>query len=267
MSGAIKTVLTNGDTYVQMTDDYSIQQEEQNVSAAIAEHVAMIFLWTGYPQAAQEEVHAAKAAGIPLFLFWAADSGVTNDILGGAYYDFTGSGTMVGNWVVKNVANARVMELTGSLGSGTTEAIEKGFADALAGSSAKITVNQNAQWSADKAASLTSSLMPANPGVNVIFTYNDEMALAVERVLSSLGLASKVKVVTESVSSTAGIAAVKSGTIPLAAYDPLADYGSQAMADALNLLKGKSGDKALEFGPSHITSSGTHTYCYQQYTK
>ena len=164
--------------------------------------------------------------------------------------------------------SAKVMELTGSLGSGTAEDIMAGTKEGM-GSSGEIVVSQDAAWDSAKAASLAQSLLPSHPEVNVIVTHNDDMALAVIRVVKQLGLQDKVKVITESVSGDAGIAAVKSGDIPFSALDPLAQYGIDAMTAALALKTGGTAEKAIQIGPSHYDTAADPdlAFCNQEYMK
>jgi ABC-type sugar transport system substrate-binding protein len=269
-SGAKEVLAKAGDTYFDKTSAYNVEDELRNVQTAITQKASMIMLWSAFPQSAQTEVRAAKAAGIPIYLFWNnPGTGVSaGDLVGSAYYDFLGSGVAVGKWITANVPDARIMELTGSLGSGTAEDIIKGTAQGL-DSSAKVVVNQDAAWDSAKAASLAQSLLPSHPEVNVIVTHNDDMALAVLRVVKKLGRQDQIKVITESVSSDAGIAATKTKEIPFAALDPLAQYGVDAMTNALKIVNNdSSGQKAIEIGPSHYdTTKNNLAFCYQEYMK
>ncbi|MBM2615688.1 sugar ABC transporter substrate-binding protein [Actinoplanes sp. LDG1-06] len=267
-SGVKQVLAAGGHTWADSSSAYNVENELRNVQSAISQGVDMIMLWSAFPQSAQSEVRAAKAAGIPIYLFWnnPGDDVSADDLLGSAYYDFKGSGVATGKWIADNVPNAKVMELTGALGSGTAEDIMAGTKEGM-GTSGEIVVSQDAAWDAAKAASLAQSLLPSHPEVNVIVTHNDDMALAVIRVVKQLNLQDKVKVVTESVSGDAGIAAVKSGEIPFAALDPLAQYGIDAMTAAL-ALKGGSGEKAIQIGPSHYdTSKNDLAFCNQEYMK
>jgi len=208
-------------------------------------------------------VSLAKNAGIPIYLFFNEVPLVTEDILGSSLYDFRGSGANVGVWIAENRPNGVILELTGSPGSGTAEAISQGIVDGIAGSNAVVKQRENANWSADDSASLAATLLPTNPDVNLVITHNDTMALAVQRVIDDLGLTGSVEVLTESVSSPAGLQAVEDGVIPMPnAVDPLAQYGENAANHALALLAGETDERFRLMGPNFVDPKNPGTFCY-----
>jgi ABC-type sugar transport system substrate-binding protein len=256
----VKKVLTAaGHTFVESSSVYNAEDEIRNVNAAISQGVDAMIVWDAFPQSGVRDVEAANAANIPIYLWFNEVPNVQTQVLGGSYYDFRGAGVAVGNWIQDNVTDPVIMELTGSPGSGTAEAISQGIDDVLGAGGVKL--RQNANWDNDQAAQLASTLLPANPDVNLIVTHNDGMALAVLRIVEQLGLQDSVQVITESVSSPEGIAAIEDGSIPMPAVDPLAEYGVLAAQHAIDLLAGTTDEKFRLFGPSHIDPANPGDFC------
>jgi simple sugar transport system substrate-binding protein len=268
-SGAKHVLDEAGDEWSEKTSAYDVEGELDNVNAAIQQGADLIFIWSAFPQSASAAVRAAKAADIPIFLFFNSANNVQDDILGGGYYDFRGGGAAAGSWIADTVPGAKVIELTGSLGSGTAEASSQGLDDGLSGSDAELVDRQDAEWSADKAATLASTLIAKHPDANVIVLPNDAMALSVLRVVKQLGKADAIKVISTSVSNPDGLAAIADGSIAYPGYDPLAQYGADSMTRALDLLSGETDNTTLDFGPSHLgedVDAADLSFCYDEYS-
>ena len=261
-SGVKQALDDAGHKYVESSSVYNVDDEIGLVTSAITQGVDAILIWTAFPQSGLRDVTLANEADIPIYLFFNEVPLVTDQILGSSLYDFRGSGAAVGAWIAENRPNGVILELTGSPGSGTAENISQGILDGIAGSAVTVKQRENANWSADEAASLAATLLPGNPDINLVITHNDTMALAVQRVINDLGLTGDVEVLTESVSSPAGIQAVEDGIIPMPAFDPLAEYGMNAANHALELL-GASTDERFRFiGPNLIDPEDPGAFCF-----
>lgn len=267
-SGAKHRLDEDGVEWVESTSAYDVEDELANVNAAIAQGVDMIFIWSAFPDSAAAEYRAAQAADIPLYLFFNQSESVADDVLGGAYYDFKGAGEAAGTWLTENKPDASIIELTGSLGSGTAEASSAGLDEAIEGSGVTLAARQDAQWSADEASKYASSLIPSNPDVSVIVTPNDAMALSVLRTVSKMDDADEISVISTSVSNPDGIAAIEDGSLPYPGYDPLAQYGDQAMTAALDLLDGGDSERSMFFSPATVDASDPSSlaFCYDEYS-
>ena len=114
-----------------------------------------------------------------------------------------------------------------------------GFEDAMKAAGMKIVSSQSGQWEMEKANTVASGILAANPGVKALLCANDNMALGAVSAIQSAGKAGQIHVV-----GFDNIAAVKpllaDGRLLATADqhgDQLAAFGIEA---ALKILKDKS---------------------------
>jgi ribose transport system substrate-binding protein len=138
-----------------------------------------------------DAVNNAWASCVPVILL---DRDITNT----DYTMFIGAnnvsiGREAGRYVAQWCADqgldpCNVFEIDGL--SGTSGAIDRatGFAEGIEGSTATVTVLQNANWLRERAVEVANSTLQANPDINVIYAENDPMAEGAYIAAQNLGL-------------------------------------------------------------------------------
>ena len=86
-----------------------------------------------------------------------------------------------------------IIVLEGKAGASSSVDIVKGANDTFAQySDIKVVASQTADWSRDKAMTVTENLLQANPNVSAIFAANDEMAMGALKAVQEAGKAGKI---------------------------------------------------------------------------
>jgi signal transduction histidine kinase/DNA-binding response OmpR family regulator len=191
-------------------------------------------------------IRRAKDAGIPTIMF---DRNI-NDKCYTAYLgaDNTVLGRSVGEYIAALMGRqGDVIELKGLPGS--TPAIERheGFMNALSHyPDIKLLGWGDADWTAERGASVVDSLLTLYPTAKAIFAQNDRMAIAARQVAINHGLPNIIIVGIDAVAEV-GIKAVADGVINATFLYPTG--GSELVETAYKILKGEA------YQPNIILSS------------
>ena len=134
-------------------------------------------------------VRRANEANVPVV----AVDGVVGD--GGAVVAYVGfdnaaGGATAADYFASLDNVGEVLELQGALGAYHAQKRGGGFNEAASGKFEVI--SRPAEWLAENAQAITADVLTANPGVNGIFTHNDEMIRGVLAGLRQLDKATKV---------------------------------------------------------------------------
>ncbi len=123
-------------------------------------------------------IDEVMSRGIPVIVF---DRNVTGDnytAFRGA--DNHGTGLHAARYMLSHVGpDAKVLEITGNLGSTPAQDRRNGFMQGIAGSpGVKVVASASGLWDYDHAYATADSLLSIYPDVNVIYAHNDRMAIA-----------------------------------------------------------------------------------------
>lgn len=171
----------------------SAAKQVSDVRSMIAQKVDLIFLAPREEKPLAPVVKEAAKAGIPVILL---DRNIDQALAkpGVDYVTFIGSdfieeGRRVGEWLVKATGGkAAIIQLEGTTGSSPANDRKKGFDDVIAGQPGmKILASQSGDFARDKGRQVAQTLLQANPGADVIYAHNDEMAIGAISALEAAG--------------------------------------------------------------------------------
>lgn len=133
-------------------------------------------------------INEVMERGVPVIVF---DRNVIGDnctAFRGA--DNHGIGRMAANYMLSHVGpNARVIEISGNLGSTPALDRRRGFNEALADApGASVVASASGFWNDERAARAADSLLAIYPDVDAVYAHNDRMAVAAADVAARRGL-------------------------------------------------------------------------------
>lgn len=128
-------------------------------------------------------VRRANEAGIPVV---AVDAvvGEGAEVVSYVGFDNAAGGAVAADYLTE-IGATNVLELQGALGAYHAQRRGGGFEEAATGNFEVIP--RPAEWLAENAQAITADVMTANPGVDAIFTHNDEMIRGVLAGLRQIG--------------------------------------------------------------------------------
>lgn len=132
-------------------------------------------------------IEKINAAGIPVVTVDAISAG--GDVAGHVGFDNEAAGHEAADFLIKELPDGGpVLELTGAQGAYHAVRRGRGFDEGMAKDKKFKVIKRDAEWTADKALSLTVDNFTANPDIKAVYSHNDEM---VRGVVSGLGQAGK----------------------------------------------------------------------------
>lgn len=180
-------------------DSSNLQDEIAKIETLISQDVDALGIEPWDAKAMIPTLEKAKNAGIPVFILQsvvpgAAEQGlVTSSIMG----DEVAGGKIAGTWLGNALGgNGRVAIIEGA--PADTPGVERanGVEEGLkAFPGIEVVARQPADWARDKALTVATNILTANPDINAIFADNDEMAFGAVSALKAAKLDDKVIVV------------------------------------------------------------------------
>jgi ribose transport system substrate-binding protein len=196
------------------------------------------------------EVSKVFKKGIPVILL---DRGVDSQ----DYTTLVGAdnkliGEKAGQYVAQRFPNgARIIEIAGIPDATATKERAEGFRTGL-GDLEKYTIvaSQPGDYLRGKAIQVFQSMLTAQPGVNVVYAHNDEMALGATKVLKDAGKIGSVAVIGVDGQNEA-IQSVADGDMAATFVYPRP--GADGLKAALKVLNGETVDKRIILPTTQIT--------------
>jgi ribose transport system substrate-binding protein len=200
------------------------------------------------PSGSKEVVPAiakANAAGIPVVIVDTRVDPAAEKEAGIKIAAFVGSdnyegGKVAGRQMIEATGGkAKVALLEGIPGHETGDSRLRGFKDATKGTPGiQVVASQTANWERDQAFNVFQNMMQAHPEIDALFACNDMMALGAMEAIAAAGKTGKIKVIGFDAVDDARKAIVAGTMVASVAQFP-ADMGRQAVASAVQLIKGE----------------------------
>ncbi|QWW20170.1 ABC transporter substrate-binding protein [Schaalia sp. 19OD2882] len=185
---SIKSSLT-ADKGFDLTFVDAQQKQENQIKALrdfIAQDVDVIafapVIETGWDEVLQE----VKDAGIPVILVdRTIKTSVDKSYVTHIGSDMASEGKAAGEWVKKNVPDAKIFELQGTMGSGPQIDREKAF-DEVVGAD-KILGKASGNFTRAEGKTAMEAALQAHPNMNLVFAHNDDMGLGAIEAIEAAG--------------------------------------------------------------------------------
>jgi len=201
--------------------DAQQQQENQiaTIRAYIQQRVSVIAFSPVVESGWDTVLKEAKAAGIPVVLTdRAIDTSDPSLYVTRLGSDFVKEGEKAGQWATKEFASAtsvNVIEIEGTTGSAPTIGRRTGFANAI-GHDPKfhIIATQDGGFTRSGGEQAMEALLKAHPGVDLVYSQNDDMALGAIQAIEAAGKKPGTDIKVESIDATHdGMEALAEGKI------------------------------------------------------
>jgi ribose transport system substrate-binding protein len=154
--------------------------------------------------------------------------------------DSVAAARTLGDWVVEQAGGqGKLAILQGQIGTTPQVDRQKGFEQALESAPGlKVVAEQTADWSQDKGFAVAQDMLQATPDINIMWGQADAMALGAAQAVSNANVPQDVLVVGFD-GDTAGLQAVKDGTIEATMVQQTQEMGRLAVQSACDLATGK----------------------------
>lgn len=238
-----------GGTLVSLNSDANAQKQLANGQDLIAQGVDAILLTSTDAATGRKVVELAEGAGIPVVLAGlpVPDADPTSALL----LNFETMGQLMGDWIAENRPDAKLGVIQGLPGQGVTEAISKGLTEALAGSAVQVVADQPADWSRQKAGTVAQNMLQANPDIDLLYVYNEDMLVGVVQALKSNG--ESVELVSDN-GSADGIKLIQDGTLQATIAQSPSNEGILSVDIAAQILAGEEVPKVVDYPLSVVTA-------------
>ena len=187
---------SQGMKVVEVNSDYKPEKELANVQDLVAKGVDAIAVITAGAAGSAASIKAASDAKVPIFFIAGKPELMPGtDLTGHVTDNFVILGYQLGQWVAKNMPNAKCVEIPGFLGQGPAEGQIVGFQMALdEANQGECKVLKSSEWQSDKAIPITQDLLAAGTPFDVIFAANGETARGVLQVFNEQNVKNKAVV-------------------------------------------------------------------------
>lgn len=171
-------------------------------------------------------------------------------------FDAIKSGNIAGDYIVeavKDLDDAKVVEIQGIMGTNVAQDRSKGFNDAIAkGSNIKKVATQSADFDRSKALDVMENILQANKEIDAVYAANDEMGLGVIEAIEAAGRLDDIVVISCDAIDPA-IEALKAGKLNATIAEPPFFLGKAGLQTALDHLNGKEVEKEVILDSTLVT--------------
>lgn len=202
--------------------------------------------------------NACEEAGIPLIL---VNSVINSD----NYTAYVGSsddeaGKLAGEFAIEQAAGepTNVLIMHGLMGHSAMILREKGFKEAIDGSSLSILDEQTANWQRDEGMTLMEDWLMRYDDIDIVFAENDEMALGAIEAIKNDGRTG-IKVIGVDAIEEA-VQAVKDGSMAATIFQDAAGQGSTSVETALKIVNGETVNKEIIIPFITISADNVNEY-------
>ncbi len=166
-----------------LNSEYTPEKEISNFEDLIAMGVDGIMCIAANTESVQTAANLAADAGIPT-VFVSSGPAENFDTLVTGNWSY--SGKTHAEYLNEKMPGAKVALVEGASGQGIANLIHEAFVATYEG---EIVAEHDCNWSREEAMTYTQDLIASGTEVDVIFTYNDEMAAGAQQALEEAGYA------------------------------------------------------------------------------
>jgi ABC-type sugar transport system substrate-binding protein len=225
----------------------SVEEQIEKAEAMIAQGVTYLGLhpWDG--AAVVPLIESASARGVKVVILI---DGVPDVVENGKALTFisgneTAAAQEIGKWVAgKYPGSPQAAVITGTPGNLSADNRTNGFKAGIKGSAVKVVAEGTGNWARDEALRVAGDMLTANPGLNVVFANNDEMAFGALKAITESGRADKIDTIGWN-GTCIGLKALLDGDFALEAVLPFDVFGAGLIDAALDDSGGKQVPKTI----------------------
>ena len=205
-----------GAKVIVLNSDYNAEKEIANINSLINQGVDGMCIFTFNPNGANIAARKCAAAGIPLVVTdnvgQVLKSG--HDVVAAIDFDWNAMGKDVAQYIAQNYPGEDIAVIMGLFEHIPVQMFRASFEPAVAElGKNKIVAVRDGRYDPNEAVNQAQDLIQSGKKFSVLFVFNDEMGVAVVRMLKTRGLLNNpIKVITTN-GAPYGIEAMKEGGI------------------------------------------------------
>lgn len=245
-----------GGTVITLNSDSNPQKQLANGQDLIARGVDVLLIESTDSSTGRKVIDLASEAGIPTVIAGLPVPGAKAD--GTVLTDYEQMGAEMGTWLTENRPDAKIGLVQGLPGQGVTEAISAGFESTLA-PTVEVVADQPADWSRQKAGAVAQNMMQANPEIELIYVFNEDMAVGVYQALRESG--DDVELVSNN-GSEEGIELLDSGALVATVAQSASGEGILSADEAAKVLAEGPQSQVVKYPLKVITKETQDTVEY-----
>ncbi|RKY02529.1 MAG: hypothetical protein DRP54_01620 [Spirochaetes bacterium] len=193
--------------------DMKPDREIASIEDAITQQVDGIVLFSVSLSALKAGIEKAYDAGIPIFTIFGYNPELMDKMVGSIQADCHLSGSIIGEWVAKNVPEGQVAVIMGLPGRGDAECYRDAFIEQVKKNpNLEVVASVPGDWNRQKAFNQMQNLITGFPDLKAVFVQNEDMALGAIKALEEAGKADQVVIVSQN-GAPYGLEAIAEGKI------------------------------------------------------
>ncbi|MGQ9502000.1 MAG: sugar ABC transporter substrate-binding protein, partial [Anaerolineae bacterium] len=232
--------------------DMKPERELASVEDAITQKVDGIVLMSVSATAMTASVNKAYEAKIPIFLIFGYNEEILNKMVGTVQADCNLSGSIIGEWVAKNVPEGEVAVIMGLPGRGDAECYRDAFKREMEKNpKLKLVAAVPGDWNRQKAFDQMQNLITSNPNLKAVFVQNEDMALGAIQALKQAGKEGDVLIVSQN-GAPYGLESIAAGGIKATVGWSPSQEAALAVRMLVEHLRGNPQDFKLTITPMKV---------------
>lgn len=232
--------------------DMKAERELASIEDAITQKVDGIVLMSVSSTAMTASVNKAYEAKIPIFLIFGYNEEILDKMVGTVQADCNLSGSIIGEWVAKNIPEGEVAVIMGLPGRGDAECYRDAFKREMEKNpKLKLVASVPGDWNRQKAFDQMQNLITSNPDLKAVFVQNEDMALGAIQALKQAGKEGQVAIVSQN-GAPYGLEAIAAGGIKATVAWSPSQEAALAVRMLVEHLRGQPQDFKLTITPMKV---------------
>lgn len=232
--------------------DMKAERELASIEDAITQKVDGIVLMSVSSTAMTASVNKAYEAKIPIFLIFGYNEEILDKMVGTIQADCNLSGSIIGEWVAKNIPEGEVAVIMGLPGRGDAECYRDAFKREMEKNpKLKLVASVPGDWNRQKAFDQMQNLITSNPDLKAVFVQNEDMALGAIQALKQAGKEGQVAIVSQN-GAPYGLEAIAAGGIKATVAWSPSQEAALAVRMLVEHLRGQPQDFKLTITPMKV---------------
>lgn len=235
-------------------------KQVQDVENLITQKPDAIIIDPADSDAIVAAIEACNAANIPVITMDRKASG--GEVVAHIGFNAIKSGNIAGDYIVeavKDLSNAKVVEIQGIMGTNVAQDRSKGFNEAISkASNIKKVATQSADFDRSKALDVMENILQANSDIDAVYAANDEMGLGALAAIEAAGRLDDIVIISCDAIDPA-IEALKEGKLNATIAEPPFFLGKAGLETALKHLAGETVEQEVILDSTLVTEENVDT--------
>lgn len=178
--------------------DMKPERELASVEDAITQKVDGIVLMSVSATSLAAGINKADEAKIPIFMLFGYNKDLMSKMVGTVQADCNLSGSIMGEWVAKNIPEGEIAVIMGLPGRGDAECYRDSFKREMEkNAKLKLVASVPGDWNRQKAFNQMQNLITSFPNLKAVFVQNEDMSLGAIQALKEAGKESQAAIVSQ----------------------------------------------------------------------